>query len=172
MTHLTNTLPERIKINESNFVHSAAQGITLLAYGDSYNSPHRSLNYKTSCDSYEDFKACLRIIDSYNEFDAGEIIKKIDCILSEKKFYSEGNPNNGNDMFKFEIGRENSPVFYVTLLTYGGNKTMPLTNDAPPMQYSSLNFREEMQIAANLSLCDDFSIEESGYCLEARFWFD
>lgn len=171
MTHLT-TLPERIKINDSNFVHSAAQGITLLAYGDSYNLPHRVLNYKTECESYNDFAACLRIIDNYNEFDAKEIIKKVNPILSEKRYYNENNPNNGNDLFKFEIGREPSPVFYVTLLTFLGNTTMPNFPDMKPLEYCNYTFKEEMKTVASLCLCDEFNIEDNEHSLTARFWFD
>ena len=95
---------------------TSAQAMTAIAYGDSnkVNIPMRNLDFKTKCEDYKDWAACIEIIESYNEFDSSLILKKAFWALNLQHFLNEDNVNNGKSFFDFEIGREGSPSFYVS----------------------------------------------------------
>jgi len=154
-------------------VQSAAQLMTLTAYGDSTNGekagmPFRSLNFKTECESFEDFAKCIDIIDSYNEFDAAEISPVLRQYLNIKKHFREGNPNNGNDFFKFEIAREGSPAFYISFLPEWDKLVY---RNGVPTPYTLQQFKSDMEALCSYIKADEMDITEE-YQVTARFWFD
>jgi hypothetical protein len=150
---------------------SAAQVMTAIAYGDSNSLPFRCLDFQCSCDSFEDFKKCLKIINQYNEFDADEIIASCSKYLNLRRFYRDGNPNNGNDMYSFKIAREGSVAFYVECYLYpSGNHVLGLSE--VPIPFTKEDFMHGMKAVEKASLADEFSIEDNGHSLSARFWLD
>ena len=155
-------------------VNSAAQLMTLTAYGDcnfgqKAGMPFRNLDFRASCEDYNDFEKCIQLIDSYNDYDAAGMLPALQRYLNQKKYYNEGNPNNGNSFFKFEIAREGSPAFYVSFIPqwdrfmYDGNNQ--------PQGYDLADFKRQMANLKDIIKADEMNIEE-GSRIEARFWFD
>lgn len=151
-------------------VTSAAQAITEIGYGDCKDNkiPFRCLDYRCTCDDYNDFEQCIKIINSYNDFDADEMLPKLRKYLNLKKYFNEGNPNNGNDFFKFEIAREGSPAFYVSFMPNWDKIT--IKGDSK-WAYDMESFQIDMAILKEMLNADEMDIEE-GYRVIARFWFD
>lgn len=154
-------------------VTSAAQLMTLAAYGDGRNGekagmPFRNLSFRAECEDYADFEKCMQLIESYNEFDAAGMLLSLKSYLARKKYFNDNNPNNGNDFFKFEIAREGSPAFYVSFnpewdkrIIVGGKVT----------DYTVAEFKSEMEALRDFIKADEMDIEE-GHKIECRFWFD
>lgn len=178
--------PLTIGIHETT---TAAQAMTAIGYGDSHELKVRSLHYKVECEDYADLISCIKIIDSYNEFDADLIAKKAFWRLNLQHFLNDDNGNNGKSFFNFSVGRESSPCFYVSLNTRFHNKIikdteeMPATNDREAgtelfwEEYTANDFKENMTALASEIKADEFNIEEQTYfgdtlVLTARFWFD
>ena len=161
-------------------VGSAAQGMTLIAYGEIFNIPFRSLDYNCKCNDFQDFRKCLKLINSYNEYDYSEMKKHIYNYLDKHKFYSEWNPNNGLPLFSYYIARESSPCFYVEFSDYLSSNVIVNREGAEVeyCNYSTDDFKKEMSILSQLIKADEFSIKEKKYplgeasILTARFWFD
>lgn len=170
---------------------TSAQAMTCIAYGDSntVQIPMRNLDFKTKCDSYQDWAKCIQIIESYNEFDSSLILKKAFWLLNLQHFLNQDNPNNGNSFFDFEIGREGSPSFYVGLNCKYHNKIIkdtekiPATEDKEAIteiiweEYTAEDFKANMATLAGSIKADEFDIEEKLHFgdtlyLTARFWFD
>lgn len=154
-------------------VTSAAQLMTLCAYGDSSmgdkaGMPFRNLNFRAECESFDDFAKCIDLIESYNEFDADQMRIVLKQYLNLKKYYKEGNPNNGNDFFKFEIAREGSPAFYVSFMP---NWDKQVYRNGEPTPYTLEQFKTDMEALCAYTKADEMDIEE-GQRVEARFWFD
>lgn len=155
-------------------VQSAAQLMTLTAYGDSNNGekagiPFRNLQFRAECENYADFEACIKLIDSYNEFDAKEMLPALQRYFDLKKYYNKGNPNNGNSFFKFEIAREGSPAFYVSFNPQWDK--FIINKDGLNYPYGIEDFKRQMENLKDVIKADEMDIEES-YKVEARFWFD
>ena len=155
-------------------VNSSAQLMTLAAYGDSdcgqrAGIPFRNLDFRASCEDYADFEKCIKLIDSYNEFEAWSMVPYLKKYLDQKKYYNEGNPNNGNNFFKFEIAREGSPAFYISFMP----KWDKLIIDANghPVPYCIDDFKNQMEELKTIICADEMDIQE-GYKIQARFWFD
>lgn len=164
-------------------VHSSAQAMTLIAYGDSNKGekakiPYRSLKYQCECNGYADFINCINTIESYNEFDSTDINNAAATFLNMYQFYGEKNPNNGNSLFKFTIGREGSPVFYIDYNEYFATKIITKRDGAMVSwaDYNSEDFKLSMGLFASSVKADEFSIEETEHFgkkyYQARFWFD
>jgi hypothetical protein len=168
---------------------SSAQAVTALAYGDNsnVNAPFRALDIKTRCEDYQDFAACISIIESYNEFDSDRILKAANWTLNKRHFLNGDNPNNGKSLFEFSIAREGSPAFYVQYNEKYGNKFIKdyekVTDAENPglylywEEYTPEDFKAEMSSLAASIGADEFDIEEQAYYGEqklftARFWFD
>lgn len=168
-------------------VTTAAQAMTLIGY----SSTCRSLDYRVKCEDFNDLKACINIIESYNDFDAALIVKKAFWYLALHHFVNSDNPNNGKDLFDFHIAREYSPAFYVGYNGKYNNRQIVDTetiqnNDEPDKagteifwgEYSEQDFRENMEKLAKQINADEFSIKESFTYdtgekhLTARFWWD
>lgn len=166
-------------------VNTSAQLMVLTGYGDSMSGKSadmqfRNLNFKAECESYQDFKRCIELIKEYNEFDSDLILKHAEKILGLQSFYGESNPNNGKSHFKFEVGREGSPVFYVKFSNYYNNNIIAQRDGGLVkwQEYTGEDFKFHMQVISNRIKADEFEIEEqdlssTGYkYYTARFWFD
>ena len=168
---------------------TAAQAMTAIAYGDAQNVgiPFRNLDFKTKCEDYADFTACLSIIESYNEFDSSRISKAANWVLNKRHFVNENNPNNGKSLFSFSIARESSPAFYVEFNERFHNKVVKDYEkvDDPENpgftlyweEYTADDFKDEMNSLAAKIGADEFDVDEQEYfgetkVLTARFWFD
>lgn len=170
---MTTTTTNRGLLIGKTSVHSAAQAMTLIAYGDSSNGekagiPFRCLDFRTECEDYADFELCINIIDQYNEFDAAQMHRSLSKFLNLSKYYNEGNPNNGRNFFKFEIAREGSPAFYVSFIPSFEKQVIDNGNVIP---YSIEQFKTDMEILKDAINADEMDIEQD-YRVIARFWFD
>jgi len=165
-------------------IFTSAQGMTLLGYGDSNVGGKnailcRSLDYLVECNDLTDLMSCLRIIDSYNEFDAHIVCNALKTYAAKKSFYGETNPNNENDRFKFKVGRQSSPVFYVRFSEYLSPKVEVSRNGAEVEYrlYTGQDFKVDMSCLSDACKCDSFDIQEgeltgTAKYYTARFWFD
>ncbi|HXU25586.1 MAG TPA: hypothetical protein VN698_00025 [Bacteroidia bacterium] len=172
MNNLLSTTEKTLSFNRVK-VTSAAQAITLIAYGDCSNGekaeiPFRNLDFKCRCEDYKDFEECIKLISDYNEFDAEEMLPYLQQFLGLRKYYYEGNANNGNSFFRFDIAREGSPAFYVSIHP-DYDKFVITDNGNTP--YSLNDFKKNMAILKKLISADEMDIEE-GFTTTARFWFD
>ena len=80
-----------------------------------------SLNFVVTL-KFEQFKKYVQQIGNYNDFTperAIEVIEKVSEMLPPI-YYNEGNPNNGQLQFEISIGREGSPVIYLSFNDYLG----------------------------------------------------
>src|ERR1019366_6781587 len=103
-----------------------------------------------------DLLECCKLINSYNEFDSDKIALQAN-LLNRKKYYNLNNPNNGSDLFKFEIGREGSPVIYVHFHHYVNNHVI---SNGCVDAYSVDNFKSDMAAFAKFVEADEFSIDD------------
>lgn len=143
-------------------VKTSTQIITFF----SYNEPTRNLNFRVECKNLEDLQQCVKIIDSYNDFNWKTINKALNEHVSHKVYYNQDNPNNGNDLFTFHIGREGSPVIYIDFNSklrakYKIDKT--LTQE---------EFKEIIKNLAKDALADEHSTESTASGITARLWWD
>jgi hypothetical protein len=135
-----------------------------------YTEETRNLTFRIECESLGDLKECVRIIDSYNNFDADTVIKALEKFADTRVYYSEGNGNNGRNLLRFDIGREGSPVMYIKYPEFGvhtveeGDKTFEYTKDM---------FKKDMEKLAEEVMADecDFSVGSVSYD-ECRLWWD
>jgi len=178
--------PSSAPVSEINGkpIHSAAHGMTLLGYGDSSTGEAakikcRSLDFNVKCEDKNDLMRCLRTIGSYNDFNAANIIRLLNIYGAKTAVYSETNPNNGNDLFKYYIARESSPAFYIQFSEYLAPKAEALRNGAyvESVEYTGDDFKADMDTLQTLIKCDEFSIQETQITkahksFTARFWFD
>lgn len=165
MTTTTKQADLRIGDFTSN---SAAQAMTLIGYGDCVNAsiPFRNLDFKCRCESFNDMIKCLQLIHSYNEFDSDLIAPMAKTFLNKGVFYNDNNPNNGNDLFTFDVAREGSPALYVSLSLVRSQISL-----VDGKQYNAAQFNADMEAFSQACRCDEFNIEK-GYTLVARFWWD
>ena len=158
----------------NEIVTSAAQAITLIAYGDSSDArtakvPFRSLSYRTQCRNFADFASCLKIIGNYGKFNPNSMMAELNKYLNLKKYFNPDNPNNGYSFFNFEIAREGSPAFYISFNPEQDN-TIMIGNVLMP--YSVEGFRECMADLKILIKAEEMDITENYGSYTARFWFD
>lgn len=169
---------------------SAAQAMTVIGYGDSFNLAVRSLDYQIKCEDFKDFATCIKLINSYNEFDSDRILAAAKGVLDLKMYLNENNGNNGGSLFTFIIARESSPAFYVKYNEKHYNKvvtnieavqateTTPQGNNIFWEEYTADEFKEQMSRLSGAIGADEFSIEwdfeysDGQKCYSARFWFD
>ena len=118
---------------------------------------------------YEDAYQFIRRIDQYNEFESGTVLDALESIdrLIPRKFYGEGNPNNGERAYNIALGREGSPVIYLEL--YEWDATERLSDDLLKLicQEMELNGRaDEANCEIHRTLGPD------SRKLTFRFWWD
>jgi hypothetical protein len=87
-----------------------------------------TLNFRIEM-PHEDARQFIRRIDRYNDFEAETVLEALDRIdrLIPRKFYNEGNPNNGERSYTLTVGREGSPVIY--LERYEWDHDIPLSDE-------------------------------------------
>lgn len=164
--------------------YSAAQAMTILAYGDSAKGQKnkigcRALHYNVKCEDFSDFAECVNIIYSYNEFNAATILNALREYGAKKAVYSDSNCNNGIDVFSYEIARECSPAFYIGFNEYRSPNVEVKRNGAEVeyKPYTREDFKSDMKFISDIINADEFSIEEiklteTKSAFKARFWFD
>lgn len=128
---------------------------------------------------YEEILNVAEAANGYNNFNTSvlrEMLKKFDEIIPVQ-FYNEGNPNNGNRLYRLSIGREGSMVIYLNMSGY-----INCGRDLEVIKLIQEKEKELEMIAYNIGKADEFSIEveETGggvnsikvTSLEMRIWWD
>lgn len=162
---------------------TAAQQFTAIGYGDTYPA----LDFKVQCDDLEDLKKCVKIVASYNEFNANEVCIALNKHLYFGQYWNANNPNNGRDLLKYKFAREYSPAIYVTFSHTNaiGNAVKVLTDREGTLiyteEYSSEEFAKEFkrrcELFAKDTNADECDIKtdynENGLRIVTyRFWWD
>jgi hypothetical protein len=121
----------------------------------------RSLNFRIEM-SFERAWQFLRRIESYNEFHAANVLDALERVdtLIPKKYYGEGNPNNGERSYAISVGREGSPVIYLDRYAW--------RQEAIPDATCKLICRE-MELIGKADEADHWT---EGNRLTFRFWWD
>lgn len=135
-----------------------------------YTEETRNLNFRITTASLDDLKECVKIIKSYNEFDYVIINEALDKFASYPKYYNEGNPNNGYDSLEFEIGREGSPVMYITYRNIFYDKYTD--KDGEIRTLTQEQFKENMKTLSKLALADECDFTDTYGGVECRLWWD
>ena len=134
-----------------------------------YTEKTRNLNFRIQTADLKDLKECVKIIDQYNEFDHKTVNEYLDTFADYKKFYNEGNPNNGQDLFVFEIGRESSPAMYIKYRnTFNDDYQTP---DGELKKMSVEQFKTNMKVLAQAIKADECDFTD-GWETECRLWWD
>ncbi len=150
---------------------TSAQAVTAICY----NEETRNLDFQIQTNNIDDLKECIKIIDQYNEFDSSTINTAIDNFLNLKIWYGKDNLNNGKDLYEVKIGRENSPVMYVTLQTFMRD-TLTLkmyrkeTELLPIMTIDT--FKDTMREFAHATKADECDFTKDGMGITCRMWWD
>lgn len=121
-------------------------------------------------------KEYINSIGHYNAFDYIKVIQLVDKIDSiiPRVYHGENNPNNGNRLWTIDIGRERSPVIYITIEV----KALGKDHIHPDLQQIIIN---ECKTAASEAAADEISheIHETDIgkqyhykSIELRFWWD
>jgi len=130
---------------------TSAQAVTKICY----NEETRNLDYRIKCENLNDLKKCVEIIEGYNEFDAEKVNRALED-HTNTLIQSPYNDEIQNPAFEYEIGREGSPVIYIS-------ERFDQVKD----------FEERMNIIAKEALADECNIEPSGIGRsQARLWWD
>lgn len=128
----------------------------------------KTLNFSIQM-PFEEVCHFLRRIDTYNEFEAENVLDALEYIdrLIPRKFYGHGNPNNGERRYTLSVGREGSPVLYLTLYEWGWTSEKPLDD------HTLETIEQEMELTGK---ADEASSEvvsiPSGRKITFRFWWD
>jgi hypothetical protein len=117
---------------------------------------------------YEDARQFLRRIDRYNDFEAETVLEALDRIdqLIPRKFYNEGNPNNGERSYTLTVGREGSPVIY--LERYEWDHDIPLSDET----LSSVCREMELSALADEADYEVMRTIGTNRKITFRFWWD
>jgi len=148
---------------------TSAQAVTKICYKEST----RNLNFRIQCEDLEDLKECVHIIKGYNNFDWKKINEALDKHVGLKRFYGEKHPNNGNDLFEFEIAREGSPAIYIKYFKIMVKPLEYYARDGKAVLKLNLSTFEAVTDAfQGKSLADEYDISEKGGYVTCRLWWD
>ena len=105
--------------------------------------------------SFDEACQFIRRIEEYNEFQADYVLTALENIdrLIPRKYYGEGNPNNGQRSYSISVGREGSPVIY--LERYEWDKEDGLTEE------TITAICREMEL---IGRADDAGLRNRGHC--------
>lgn len=113
----------------------------------------------------------LHRIGQYNEFEAARVLDALERVdaLIPRKFFGEGNRNNGERAYTLSLGREGSPVLYLELYEWGWCKGPALSDDA----IEAICREMELIGKADEATCDRQIIScNNGRKVTFRFWWD
>lgn len=155
-----------MKINLKD-CNTSAQAVTKICY----NEETRSLTFRVECEDLKDLLECVKIIDGYNEFDWKTVNANLAQYADFKRFYSAENRNNGNDLLKYDIGREGSPVMYIKYFvpSIGGNK---YTENGEVREFTKEIFEKNMRALGALVKADECDFGNDGCYEYCRLWWD
>ena len=121
----------------------------------------QSLDFRIQM-NYDTAIQFIRRIGGYNEFDPEIVITALECVdrMIPRKFYNEGNPNNGERRYHISVGREGSPVIYLDLYEWDGERLQDATMKC---------IRDEMEVTG---LADEADYWREGSKVSFRFWWD
>jgi len=146
---------------------TSAQSVTKICYNEST----RNLNYRIQCRDLEDLKKCVRIIDGYNEFEWKNVNEALDKYCGVKRYYNEDNPNNGNNLFDFDIAREGSVAMYIKFyLSIGGN--LVYSKEGEIKTFSKETFKLLCKAFQSDAKADECDVSKEGGYLVCRLWWD
>ena len=150
---------------------TSAQAMTEIGY----NEPTRNLYFRVECEDLEDLKECVKIIKAYNDFDCNKINEALDKFANFKRFYNPGNRNNGKDVLTFSIGREGSPVMYITWMKFGQETEFYDSDELDEGSVEVLTekfFKESMENLREWTRADECDIDLEGALKACRLWWD
>jgi len=147
---------------------TSAQAMTTIGY----NEPTRNLYFRVRCEGLEDLKECVKIIEAYNDFDCNRITGALDKFASFKRWYNPNNPNNGQDVLTFEIGREGSPVLYISWMKFGNEDVKYLKTEDSFGIFTDELFEESMENLEKRAKADECHIDPEGWRKTCRLWWD
>jgi len=149
---------------------TSAQATTKICY----NEKTRNLDFRITCESLQDLKECIKIIQAYNDFDWEIINQALEDYANVKRFYNEGNLNNGKDLLTFDIGRESSPVLYIKLFNYSIAQAQNTykTESGEIRTYSQEQFEKDMKALGALAKADECDFGADGVYTYCRLWWD
>ena len=118
--------------------------------------------------TYDAAMQFIRRIGTYNNFEAETVIETLAIVDSiiPRRFYNEGNPNNGERRYDVSVGREGSPVVYLECFEWLDRERL----DEPTMKAIC----GEMELHG---LADEASYEIEEHSIQSRsitfrFWWD
>ena len=153
-----------MKIN-LNKCETSAQAVTKVCY----NEATRNLNYRIQCKDLDDLKECVSIINGYNEFEWKRVNRALDEFFDIKKYFNKDNPNNGNNLFDFDIARESSVAMYIKF--YGGASSC-YSKEGKMEDFLEANFKLACKSFQHDARADECDIYEDGGYLVCRLWWD
>lgn len=122
---------------------------------------------------YDEVLEYINAIGGYNEFEANRVkqmLYEIDQIIP-RVYYNPKNPNNGKQNFELEIGREGSPVIYLTVREFSKDRQHiidDLLDLVPAIK----------RVAESVGKCDEFNQDLEvfpilgGRQVQIRMWWD
>ena len=127
----------------------------------------QSLDFKIEM-TYDAAMQFIRRIGTYNNFEAETVIETLAIVdsLIPRRFYNEGNPNNGERRYDVSVGREGSPVLYIDYFEW---------LDSQPLDEATMKaICGEMELHG---LADEASYEIEEHSIRSRtvtfrFWWD
>jgi hypothetical protein len=128
-----------------------------------------SLHFRVELD-YDNTCRFIERIHRYNDFESGSVLQALAAIdrLIPRRFYTIGNPNNGERRYRLSVGREGSPVLYLEYYEWCGN---PPLDDA-----TSQTICREMELTGHADEADceidDLPFMGGSRKLTFRFWWD
>lgn len=122
---------------------------------------------------YDEVLEYVNAIGGYNEFEANRVkqmLYEIDQIIP-RVYYNPKNPNNGKQNFELEIGREGSPVIYLTVREFSKDRQHIIDDLLDLMPAIK-------QVAERVGKCDEFTQDLEvfpilgGRQVQIRMWWD
>ena len=137
-----------------------------------------SLNHKVQFNPDSDMneiKTYIEAIGQGNGYYPDKVlsmIEKIDKIIP-RVYYNAGNPNNGNRLWEIDIGREYSPVIYITIKTRSLGKDLIDPQTIPAIINDCKSAAERAKADEIGYEIDNAENDHYGYReINLRFWWD
>jgi hypothetical protein len=128
----------------------------------------RSANFRIEL-PFEQAASFIRRVDEYNDFSAPIVLEALEHIdrLMPRKYCGPGNPNNGHRDYSISVGREGSPVIYLTRLEFF---------ESPELEDATMKaICREMGVFGQADEAD-YHVDEFAFArgrrISFRFWWD